>query len=188
MLIVSKAIVIGGSAGSFPVVLKILSSIPRNFNQPLIFCLHRLKHVRHGFVEALITRSAIPVIEPNDKEQIKRGVAYIAPANYHLLIEQGGTFALSTEEMVNFSRPSINLTFDSASSVFRNKLTAIMLSGANTDGANGIKNAKERGAFTIVQSPAEATIKTMPEAAIKATTIDRILTTDEIIAFLKTLN
>ena len=182
-----NAVVIGGSAGSFPVVTKILSTIPKNFNIPIIMCLHRLKYVRHGFVEALNLKSNLPVIEPDDKEPIKNGIVYLAPANYHLYVEVGNYFALSTEDMVNYSRPAIDLTFDTASYAYRDKLIAIILSGANSDGAQGMRIAKNRGAFTIVQHPDEATIKTMPEAALKATTIDKSLTSDEIVNLLKTI-
>lgn len=182
-----RAIIIGGSAGSFPVVTKILAGIPATFSLPVILCLHRLKHVRNGFVEALNLKSNIPVTEPDDKEQIKNGRAYLAPANYHLFIELGNYFALSTEEMVKYSRPSIDLTFDTASYCYKERMVGIMLTGANSDGADGMKLAKKRGAFTIVQSPEEAAIKTMPEAAIKATTIDLVLPTSGIIDFLKTI-
>ena len=106
-----KAVVIGGSAGSFQVVVRILQSLPTSFALPVILCLHRLKHVRSGFDEALSLRSSIPVIEPNDKETIRSGIAYLAPSNYHLYVELGNRFSLSTEEVVNHSRPSIDLTF-----------------------------------------------------------------------------
>lgn len=180
-----KAVVIGGSAGSFPAIVSILGCLTKDFPLPVIFCLHRLKHVRHGFVEALSTKSGIPIIEPLDKEIIKRGVAYLAPANYHLFVELGYTFALSTEEMVKYSRPSIDLTFDTASYTYKDKLIGIILSGANSDGAEGISRVKKRGGLTIIQDPQEAIIKTMPEAALKSTTIDLVLTTAEIVKFLK---
>lgn len=180
-----RAVVIGGSAGSFPVVSRILAGIPENFNLPVIMCLHRLKHVRNGFVEALNLKSNLPVVEPNDKELIKNGTVYLAPANYHLYVEFGNYFALSTEEMVKFSRPSIDLIFDSASYFYKDRMVGIMLTGANSDGADGMKMAKKRGAFTIVQSPEEAAIRTMPEAAIKAAAIDLILPSSGIIDFIK---
>lgn len=182
-----KALVIGGSAGSFPLVVKILSSLPKNFHLPVFLCLHRLKHVRHGFVEALSIKSNIPVIEPDDKTPIKAGVAYLAPSNYHMFVEVGFTIALSTDEMVKYSRPSIDLTFDTASYVYRDKMVGVIVSGANTDGADGIRKSKERGAFTIAQNPEEATIKTMPDAAIKAATMDKIMNIDDICNFLKDL-
>lgn len=149
-------------------------------------CLHRLKHVRHGFVEALNLKSNLPVVEPDDKEPIKNGRVYLAPANYHLYIELGNYFALSTEEMVKYSRPSIDLTFDTASYFYRDRMIGIMLTGANSDGAEGMKIAKNRGAFTIVQSPVEAAIKTMPEAAIRAASIDLVLPSAGIIDFINT--
>jgi two-component system chemotaxis response regulator CheB len=182
-----KAIVIGGSAGSFPVITKLLGALPKNFPLPVFLCLHRLKHVRHGFVEALNIKSGLYVTEPEDKEHIKPGRAYLAPANYHMLIELGNSIALSTEEMVKYSRPSIDITFDTASYVYREKLIVIIFSGANTDGADGFAKAKKRGALTIVQDTEEATIKTMPEGALKSSTPDMVLKTDDIIKFLLTL-
>ena len=99
-----KAIVIGGSAGSFQGITRILSQVPEDFPLPIIMCLHRLKHVRNGFIEALSIKSIKNVIEPHDKETIRRGKVYLAPANYHLSIELGHYFSLSTEEMVNNER------------------------------------------------------------------------------------
>lgn len=179
-----KAIVIGGSAGSFPVITDILSNLPKGLNIPIILCLHRLKHIRHGFIEALNLKSKYPVQEPEDKERVHPGKIYLAPSNYHLYVELGYTFALSTEEMVKYSRPSIDLTFETASYVYKDKLIGIILSGANSDGADGIKKIKERGGFTIIQDPKEASITAMPDAAIKNTEIDLVLSTKEIINFL----
>lgn len=135
-----KAIVIGGSAGSFQGVVKILSRLPEKFPLPIILCLHRLKHVRHGFVEALSIKSVIQVTEPYDKESIKKGGVYLAPANYHMSVELGHNFALSTEEMVNNSRPAIDITLGSCAYVYKEKLIGILLSGANRDGAVGMKS------------------------------------------------
>lgn len=179
-----KAVVIGGSAGSFQGITKILSTIPEDFPIPIIMCLHRLKHVRNGFIEALSIKSIKPVVEPYDKEGVKKGKVYLAPANYHLYIELGHTFALSTELMVNNSRPSIDITLESAAYAFKQKLIGILLSGANKDGAFGMKMIKDKGGMTIVQDPKECMIDTMPNAAIKMTEIDYILTIDNIIKFL----
>jgi two-component system chemotaxis response regulator CheB len=183
-----KAIVIGGSAGSFQVVTKILSALPKTYSIPIILSLHRLKHVRSGFLEALMIKSNIPVIEPNDKEQIKPGRAYLAPANYHMFVELGSRIALSTEEPVNHSRPSIDLSFITASQAYREKLVGIVLSGANTDGALGLQKIKENYGLTIVQDPAECQVRTMTESAIKQTKVDHIFTTEQIINFLIKLN
>ncbi len=183
-----QAVVIGGSAGSFQGITKILSGISEGFPLPIILCLHRLKHVRNGFMEALSIKSKKPVAEPYDKESIKRGQVYLAPANYHLSIELGHTICLSTEEMVNNSRPSIDITFESASYVYREKLVGILLSGANKDGAYGMKEVKARGGLTVVQDPKECMIDTMPRAALGATEIDYTLTVDQIIDLLNQLN
>ena len=115
---------------------------------------------------------------------IRRGRVYLAPANYHLCIEQGHHFALSTEEMVNNSRPSIDLTFETAANNYRKKLIGILLSGANSDGAAGMKRIKDLGGLTIVQDPADCQISTMPSAALNATQIDHKLSLDQIIRFL----
>lgn len=179
-----KAVMIGGSAGSFQVVASILNAIPSNFELPIFLCLHRLKHVRSGFVEALSLKSNIPVVEPYDKETIKPGRAYLAPANYHMYIELGNRFALSTEEPVNHSRPSIDLSFITAAQAYRNKLIGIILSGANRDGAYGLKKIAELGGITIVQDPLDCEVRTMTEAALQLTNVNYVLTSDKISNFL----
>ena len=182
-----KAVIIGGSAGSFQIVTRILSSLPSPFPLPVFLCLHRLKHVRSGFVEALSIKSSIPVVEPFDKDTIKPGKAYLAPANYHMYIELGNKIALSTEEVVNHSRPSIDLSFMSASVNYRDKIIGIILSGANKDGAFGLKKLKDRGGMAIVQDPEESEVKTMPESAMQLTSVDHVFKTEQIIYFLKKL-
>ena len=147
-------------------------------------CLHRLKHVRNGFIEALSIKSIKDVIEPYDKESIKKGKVYLAPANYHMSIELGHYFGLSTEEMVNNSRPSIDITMETAAYTYKNKLIGILLSGANKDGAIGMKKIKDNGGFTVVQNPDECMIDTMPNAALKITNIDYTLGIEEIINLL----
>jgi two-component system chemotaxis response regulator CheB len=176
-----KAVVIGGSAGSFPLVVKILSSLPNDYPLPVFLALHRLKHIRNGLLETLSVKSNLKVVEPNDKEVIKPGVAYLAPANYHMYIELGKYFGLSTEGMVKYSRPAIDLTFETAATVYKESLIGVIVSGANTDGADGIAEVKRRGGYTIVQTPEEAGVATMPNGAIKATQIDKVLNIDDII-------
>jgi len=183
-----KAIVIGGSAGSFQGITKILSNLPEDFPLPIIMCLHRLKHIRNGFIEALSLKSPKPVEEPYDKESIKKGRLYLAPANYHMSMELGHTFSLSTEEMINNSRPSIDITLESAAYVYKHRLLGILLSGANKDGAIGMKSIKDKGGITVVQDPSDCMIETMPRSAMEITEIDYILTIDEIINLLLELN
>jgi two-component system chemotaxis response regulator CheB len=182
-----KAIVIGGSAGSFQGISRILSGLPEDFPLPVIMCLHRLKHVRNGFIEALSIRSTKPVIEPDDKESVKKGRVYLAPANYHISIELGHTFSLSTECMVNNSRPSIDIALESAAYVYNEKLVGILLSGANRDGAHGMHCVGKKGGLTVVQDPADCMIDTMPAAALSCAEIDYILGIDEIITLFNEL-
>lgn len=183
-----EIVVIGGSAGSFPVVSKILENVPRRFRLPIVMCLHRLKDKREGFKEALEIKSTLPVEEPNDKDLILPGYAYVAPANYHLLIEEKSRFALATTELVQYSRPSIDVLFESCADVFREATVAILLSGANRDGALGMRKIKEKGGYLIVQDPKECSMNTMPEAALQITKVDKILSVTEILKLLHELN
>jgi two-component system chemotaxis response regulator CheB len=183
-----KAVVIGGSAGSFQGIVRILSQLPEDFPLPVIMCLHRLKDIRHGFTEALSLKSIKQIVEPCDKEPIKKGRVYVAPSNYHMSVELGHYFALSTEEMINNSRPAIDITFSTAAYVYREKLVGILLSGANRDGSMGMKAVSEKGGLTIVQDPVECMIDTMTSGALKATTIDHVLKVDDLVNFFEELN
>ena len=182
-----KAIVIGGSAGSFALVLKMLSRLSPTFDIPIIICMHRLKHIRSGLVESLNVKSKIKVVEPADKERIERGKAYLAPSNYHMFIEFDGTISLSIEDMNNHSRPSIDYTLSSASVAYRDRCVGIILTGANKDGAKGIKDIADKKGFTIVQDPATAEVDTMPKSALRVMKPNLILSPDGIIDFLNNL-
>lgn len=182
-----KAIMIGGSAGSFQVVTKILASLPKDYPLPVFMCLHRLKHVRSGFVEALSIKSVLPVVEPCDKDPVRSGVVYLAPANYHMYIEPEKRFSMSTEEPVNHSRPAIDLSFMTAAVAYKQKLAGIILSGANRDGALGLKAVKDNGGLAIVQDPVESQVDTMPVSSMNATEVDHVYSTDQIITFLNRL-
>lgn len=180
-------IVIGGSAGSFQTVTAILSSIPRNYPHAIFLCLHRLKNVRGGFVEALSLKSNVTICEPYDKDSVMPGIAYLAPANYHMYVDANNQFSLSTEEPINHSRPSIDVTFCSIAKTFKSNAIGILLSGANKDGAVGLKAIKDAGGTVIVQHPDECQVKTMTTAAIKITEVDHIMFTNNIIDYLKNL-
>jgi two-component system chemotaxis response regulator CheB len=182
-----KAVVIGGSAGSFSVVTKLLSQLKADFPLPVIVCLHRLKHVRSGLVESIRLKSALEVIEPNDKEQIVGGKVYLAPSNYHMFVEYDGTFSLSTEEPLNHSRPSIDHTLSSAAYVYRNKLIGIVLTGANKDGAKGMKDIADKKGVTIIQDPKTCEVDTMPKSVTRLITPDMVLSPDEILKYLNQL-
>jgi two-component system chemotaxis response regulator CheB len=181
-------LVIGGSAGSFPVVSKILEKMPSGYRLPIVMCLHRLKDKREGFKEALEIKSALPIEEPNDKDPILTGYVYIAPANYHLLVEIDKRFSLATTELVQYSRPSIDVLFESVADIYRHRALAILLSGANRDGALGMKRIKDHDGYTVVQNPQESGMSTMPQSAIESTQIDSILSVDEIILLMQSLH
>ncbi len=183
-----KVIVVGGSAGSFSVLSNILSKIRPDFNIPIILCLHRLKHVRSGLVEGLSLKSVLKVVEPNDKERLKPNTVFLAPANYHLFLELDGSISLSTEESLNHSRPSIDHTLSSAAYVFRDKVLGILLTGANIDGAQGMKKIDEANGFTVIQDPSTCEIDTMPRSALKIFTPNVIYSPAQIIDFLNSLH
>ncbi|HKY05712.1 MAG TPA: chemotaxis protein CheB, partial [Blastocatellia bacterium] len=130
--------------------------------------------------------SSLPVVEVEDKQPIFPGKIYMAPANYHLLVEEGH-FALSTEGPVQFARPSIDVLFESAADTYRNRVVAVLLSGSNSDGAQGMARVKENGGLAVVQDPATAESRVMPDAAIAATEVDWILPLSEIPLFLTKL-
>ncbi len=179
-----KAIVIGGSAGSFSIVSKILSNINSDFKYPIVVCLHRLKHIRTGLLEGLKIKSNLPVIEPFDKDKLEPGKVYLAPSNYHMFIEYDSSLSLSTEDVLNHSRPSIDYTFFSAAMAFREKMVGILLTGANKDGAKGVKEVSNKKGYTIIQDPKTCDVDTMTKSALQLFNPDEVLSPEEIINFL----
>lgn len=182
-----RIIIIGGSAGSYNVVRKILASLPANFPLPIVLCLHRLRDVRKGFAESLNIDSKLPVREPDDKEKITPGFVYLSPANYHTLIEPARTIALSIDPVVNYSRPSIDVIFETAGFSYREKMLGIMLSGTNSDGAKGLFSAFKNGAFTIVQDPENAQFSVMPNEVLSYFKPHMILNDNQIVEFINSL-
>ena len=182
-----RHIIIGGSAGSFQTVVKITENIKNDFPFAVFLILHRLKSVKTGFVEALSTKNKIKLIEPFDKEMIVPGTVYLAPSNYHLYIEYDSSISLSTEETVNHSRPSIDIAFSSAASSLGERAIGILLSGANADGAQGLFELHKAGGMTIIQSPSNAQIPTMPQAALNLFKPDKIYSSEAIINFVLNL-
>ncbi len=182
-----EALVIGGSAGSFQVIIRLLETLPVNLPIPVFLCLHRLKRIRRGFEETLSNIASLPLREPFDKEKVIPGSIYLAPANYHMLIENKEMIALSIDDPIQYSRPAIDICFASAAEVFKQGLLAILLSGANQDGTEGMAAVKQMGGYTIVQDPADCEISTMCESALKLTIPDQILTVSEIIEFVSLL-
>jgi len=175
-----KAIVIGSSAGGINALTKVLSVLPADFPLPIVIVQHLHPESGHHLPHILGTKSALKIKQADEKELIKKGWVYLAPPNYHLLIEEDFTFSLSLESPVNYSRPSIDVLFESAVYAYRQHLIGVILTGANHDGSLGLKKIKETGGFTIVQDPKTAEADAMPKAAIEATTIDKILPLQDI--------
>jgi len=182
-----KLLVIGGSAGSLEVLLQLLPALDTSWPLSMIIVLHRKSDSDSLLTELLSTRTKLSVKEAEEKDVLMPGVIYITPSDYHLLIEPDYSLTLDDSEKVNYSRPSIDVTFASAAEVFGDRLYCILLSGANIDGAGGLAAAGELGAFTAVQDPEEAEVSFMPRYALNSTAVDRVLTMQEMITFVKSL-
>jgi len=161
-----EAIIIGGSAGSFEVILSILKGLDKRLEIPIVIVLHRLKNSDSMLEFHLQTQTHYIVKEAEDKEYMQKGFLYTVPADYHLLLEQNRRFSLDCSELVNFSRPSIDVVFESFSMVLKDKCCGVLLSGSNHDGANGLKIIAENGGKTIVHNLEEAKFNVMPKSAV----------------------
>ena len=179
-----QAIVIGVSSGGLNVMKTIFSVLPENFSIPFIIVQHVSPHSENLWIELLNKKSLLEIKEADEKEKIESGKVYIAPSNYHLMIENDKTFSLTIDERVNYARPSIDVLFESAAEAYQNKLIGVVLTGSNNDGAYGLKKIKESGGLTIVQDPDTAESFYMPASAIAATIPDFILPLEEIIQLL----
>jgi len=179
-----EAIVIGVSSGGLNVMKVMFSLLPKDFSTPIIIVQHIGKYSENLWIKLLSDKSNLEIKEADEKEKIEKGKVYIAPANYHLLIERDKTFSLTIDERVNFARPSIDVLFESAAEAYQNKLIGVVLTGSNNDGSKGIKRIKECGGLTIVQDPETAESNYMPASAIEAILPDYILPIEEIIKLL----
>ncbi|WP_163338302.1 chemotaxis protein CheB [Desulfopila sp. IMCC35008] len=182
-----EAVVIGVSAGGMKALRVVLAGLDPRFDAPLIIVQHRMESSDNYFITYLDQRCRLKVKEAEEKEKITRGIIYIAPANYHLLIEKGGTFSLTVDEPVKYSRPSVDVLFETAARAYKNRLIAVILTGANSDGSAGIVKVKAAGGLTIAQNPETALSPVMPQAAIATGAIDFILELNDIPVFLTDL-
>ena len=183
-----EAIVIGVSAGGMNALSTVLSGLSDDFALPIIIVQHMDPNSRDYLSDHLDQKCNIQVKEAEDKENIMDGVAYIAPANYHLLLEEDRTFSLSVDDLVNYSRPSIDVMFETAADVYRRKLVGVVLTGANADGSEGLTKIKAMGGLAVVQDPATAHVDYMPKAAIASTKVDHILSLEGIVSLLTELS
>jgi two-component system, chemotaxis family, protein-glutamate methylesterase/glutaminase len=170
-----EAIVIGASAGGVEAVCTLLAALPAAFGPPVVILLH-LPPGRPTTLPQLFSRyTSLPVKEAEDKERIERQTVYLAPPDYHLLVEPEKCFALSADEPHHFSRPSIDLLFESAAYAYRENLLAVVLTGASSDGAAGLQAVRALRGIAWVQDPAEANVSIMPDAALALAGADRVL-------------
>jgi two-component system chemotaxis response regulator CheB len=179
-----EAIVIGVSSGGMNAMKVMFSLLPKEFKTPIIIVQHISSQSENLWIRLLNDKSNLHIKEADEKESIEYGKVYIAPPNYHLLIERNKTFSLTIDERVNFARPSIDVLFESAAEAYKNKLIGVILTGSNNDGTNGLKRIKEYGGLTIVQDPTTAESNYMPASAIAAMQMDYILTLENIIKLL----
>lgn len=175
-----KAIVIGASFGGLDAIKFILNELPRKFQTPVIIVLHIGNNNINTFIRLLDKNDNLTVKEAEEKEIIKEKTIYFAPPNYHLQIEDECSLSLSTAQKVNFSRPSIDVLFETAAWTFKHQLLGILLTGSNSDGAEGLKTIQKYGGTTIVENPDTAFAKTMPQSAIKKSVPDFILNLEDI--------
>lgn len=174
-----KLVVIGASLGGLKALVAILSKLPANFPLPVAIVQHRTRENGDSLRATLQVISNLVLEEPDDKAEIRPGRVYLAPPNYHLLVEKGH-FALSTDSPVEYSRPSIDVLFESAALAYGASLIGVVLTGANRDGARGARVIKDCGGYVIVQDPLTAESPTMPEAALALAEADQVLALEEI--------
>ena len=176
-------VVVGTSWGGLDALRALVSALPPEFDIPMIVVQHR-----HRDSDAMLARflqgyTTMRVCEVEDKQPIDPGAVFIAPANYHLLVEEGH-FSLSVEAPVRYSRPSIDVCMASAADAYRNRAVGVILTGSNADGARGLRHIADRGGLAVIQDPADAEAPEMPAAAMKAVPTARVFALDRVAAFL----
>ncbi len=179
-----KAIVMGMSSGGTGLLLKMLPLLPADFSLPIIIVIHVHPDSRNTLPPILDDKSGITVKQADDKERIEPAVAYIAPPGYHLMMEEDMTLSLSIDEPVKYSRPSIDVLFETAADACGKDLIGVIFTGANTDGSDGLRKIQNAGGLAIVQDPETAEADIMPRSAIAATKTYHVLTPEEIVQLL----
>ncbi len=179
--------VIGASAGGVEALSVLLPALPVGTAQPFFIVLHLPRDRPSVLVEVFRPRCALYVEEAEDKIPVQPGTIYFAPADYHLLVDKGPQLALSTDEPIHFSRPSIDVLFESAADRYRDRLLGIILTGANEDGTNGLAAVHRAGGVTVVQDPGSAQSPFMAESALSRTPVNYVLSLAGIAALLTTL-
>jgi two-component system chemotaxis response regulator CheB len=182
-----ELVVVGASWGGLTAISELLQGLPDELAAAVAIVQHRGPEPEPGLYATLLQRrTSRRVVEVADKEPIRARHVYVAPADYHLLVEPG-FFSLSTEERVMYARPSIDVAFESAADAYRERVIGIVLTGANADGAAGLARIKRAGGVAIVQDPRTAAAAVMPEAALAGATVDAVLPLSELGRFLHAL-
>ncbi|MFP5326011.1 MAG: chemotaxis protein CheB [Acidimicrobiia bacterium] len=177
-------VVMGSSWGGMNALTHVLAALPEGFSAPVVVAQHRHKSSKEGLLASLLVPVCkCPVLDADDKQAIEPGHVYIAPADYHLIVERGH-LELSVDEPVAYSRPSIDVLFESAADAYGSGVVAVVLTGANADGADGVRRVRERGGVTVAQAPETAERPEMPEAAIATGAVMHVLALDDIGHFL----
>lgn len=183
-----QLVIVGASSGGLDAVLALLAALSPDYTVPLLVVLHQRANRESGVPAMLARNTHLQVLEVEDKLSINAGHLYVAPPNYHVLIEKEKLLSLSIEPPVNYCRPSIDVTLESAAFVYREWLVACILSGANQDGAEGAREVKRRGGRVYVQDAAEAQVGTMPQAVAAAVSVDGVLSMGGMAEMLNRMN
>lgn len=183
-----RILVIGGSAGCLKVLLEVLPNLELGLPFPIVIIVHRKPHPDSVLTKLLANSTAMEVIEVEDKETIMPGCIYIVPPDYHMLFENETLVSLDFSEKINFSRPSIDITFRSAAEIYKENTIALLLSGANADGVKGLQQIKNYRGLVVIQDPITAEIDYMPKQAALNVAVDFILKPEEIAAFINGLS
>lgn len=181
------SIVIGASVGGVEALSVLLPALPVRLGASVFIVLHLPREVPSMLVEIFKHKCALPVREAEDKEPVEPGTVYFAPPDYHLLVDQGPRIALSADDPVNFSRPSIDVLFESAADVFAERLLGIILTGASNDGALGLEAVYRAGGITIVQEPGSAQASLMPRSALERIPVDYVFSLEQMARQLRLL-
>ncbi len=179
-----ECVIIGGSWGGIEAVSVILEKLPVRFPLPIVIVLHQHRKSGAHMAEIFGRKCTLRVKEADEKEKLEPNTIYIAPANYHLLIEKDHTLSLNVDKPIHFSRPSIDVSFISAAESYRDALIGILLTGANQDGAEGVACIKRFGGLAIIEDPDTAKVPIMPQSALMRTRVDQVLNLNDIPDFL----
>lgn len=178
------AVVVGTSWGGLAAISTVLKHVPGNLGVPVILCQHQYPHALSNLSLVLRNRTKLKVVEIEDKMPVEPGTLYVCPPNYHTLIERDFFFALSVDAQVMYSRPAIDVLFETAAEAWQDRLAAVVLTGANEDGAAGLQHVVRCGGMPIVQLPASAEAPVMPEAAVRQVPWSHVMTLDQIGQFI----